>query len=194
MIVCLVGFLEKVYNVQGEKIVSGNLLVVVFSLLVGGIIGEKLRLDEKLGNMSTTSNKSLNSFIDATLFFGVGGLQISGPILMVTESDSSQLILKAFIDLPFAIAFGSTYGKITSLSALPVAAMQIIIALIAYFFSGFFSDTITSQLCAMGYVSLFFSGYNLITNGRHRISNINMLPGIILVVLFNLIIFVTEKI
>jgi len=41
------------------------------------------------------------------------------------------------------------------------------------------------QLCAIGYILLFFSGLNLTTDGKSRINNINMLPGMLLVILFH---------
>ena len=194
IIVSLVGFLENVYNVQGENIASKNLIIVLFSFLIGSKIGEMLHIEEKLGNLSKTSNKHFNAFIDSVLFFGIGGLQISGPVLLAINNDSSQLLIKGFVDLPFAIAFGTAYGKVVSLSAFPVAFVQVLIALIAYFSSDFFSNEMTAQLCAMGYIILFFSGFNLITNGKYKINNINMLPGIFLVVLFNLIFLITEKV
>lgn len=194
LIISLVGFLENMYNVQGERINSENLLVVLFSFFIGSKIGERLRIKEKLSNLSKTSNKDLNAFIDASLFFGIGGLQISGPILLALTNDSSQLFTKGLIDFPFAIAFGSTYGRKISLSALPVALVQILIAFIAYFLSDCFSAEMTAQLCAIGYIILFFSGFNLMTNGKYKINNINMLPSIFLVVLFNLIMRVMESI
>lgn len=184
MIISLVGFLENVYNVQGETIVSGNLLVVIFSYLLGSKIGELLRLEDKLSNFGKTTNKSFNAFLDAALFFGIGGLQISGPVLLAVNNDNSQLFLKCFVDTPFAIAFGATYGKIVSLSALPVAVLQVLIALIAYYSSAVFSNELTTQLCAIGYIILFFSGFNLMPNSKYKINNINMLPSIFLVVLF----------
>lgn len=194
MIVSLVGFLENIYNVQGDSIASENLLVVLFSFLIGSKMGEALRIEEKLSNLSKTSNKQFNAFIDTVLFFGVGGLQISGPILLALNRDSSQLFIKTFVDFPFAVAFGATYGKVVSLSALPVAFIQILIACTACLFAPAFSSSMTAQLCAMGYIILFFSGFNLITNGKYRINNINMLPGIFLVAMFHLIISIMEGI
>lgn len=194
LIVSLVGFLENMYNVQGERINSENLLVVLFSFFIGSKIGEGLRIEEKLSNLSKTENKDLNAFIDASLFFGIGGLQISGPILLALTNNSSQLFTKSLIDFPFAIAFGATYGRKISLSALPVALVQILIAVTAYFLSDYFSTEMIEQLCAIGYIILFFSGFNIITNGKYKINNINMLPSIFLVVIFNLIIRITESI
>ncbi len=194
MIVSLVGFFENVYNVQGENIVSKNLIIVIFSYLLGSKIGELLLIEDKLSNLGKASNKSLNAFLDATLFFGIGGLQISGPVLLAVNNDNSQLFMKCFVDAPFAIAFGAAYGKVVSLSALPVAAIQVLIALIAYLFSSVFSNELTAQLCATGYIILFFSGFNLITDGKYKINNINMLPSIFFVILFNFIISIAERI
>lgn len=187
MILSIVGFLENVYNVNGESIVSENLLIVLFAFLIGSIIGDKLHLEDILSKAGHTSNKSFNAFIDATLYFGIGGLQISGPILLATGGDNSQLFLKSLIDLPFAIAYGATYGKVTALAALPVAAIQILILLITFLFSSVFSSQLIAQLCATGYIILFFSGFNMIADHKNRINNINMLPSIFLVILFHLI-------
>lgn len=194
MIVSLVGFFENVYNVQGRNVVSENLKIVIFSYLLGSIIGELLQIEDKLGNLGKSANKSFNAFLNATLFFGIGGLQISGPVLLAVNNDNSQLFMKCFVDAPFAIAFGATYGKAVSLSALPVAAVQVLIALTACLFSSVFSDELTAQLCAMGYIILFFSGFNLMTDDKHKINNINILPGIFFVILFNIIIGIAERI
>lgn len=190
----LVGFLENVYNIQGKILQSKNLIIVMFTFFIGSKLGDILQIEAKLSNLSKTSNGSFNAFIDATLFFGVGGLQISGPILLALNNDSTQLFIKSFIDLPFAIAFGAAYGKVISLSSLPVSIIQAIIVLITYFFSDFFNNEITTQLCAIGYIILFFSGFNLMTGGKHKINNINMLPSVFLVVLFNLVITVLERV
>lgn len=194
IILSLVGFLENVCRVDGETIAGENLMVVLFAFFIGSQIGEKLQIEQKLSHASNSANAQANAFVDAALFFGVGGLQISGPILLALNNDSYQLVIKAFLDLPFAIAFGAAYGKVVSLSALPVAAVQVLIAVIAYFLSDFFSTEMITGLCAMGYIILFFSGFNLVTNGKYKINNINMLPGILLVIVFNLIISVMERI
>lgn len=194
MIFSLVGFLENVYNVQGKNIVSENLMVVLFSYLIGNKIGEVLQLENKLSNLSKTEDRSLNAFMDAALFFGVGGLQISGPLLLALNHDNNHLFIKTFFDIPFAIAFGATYGKVISLSAIPVAIIQILTASTAYFFSGFFSNEVITQLCAIGYIILFFSGFNLMTDGKYKISNINMLPGVFLVILFNILMSIIKVI
>ena len=185
MLISLVGFFENVFMVSGEGIESSNFFLVIFSLILGNYIGEGLKIDEKLSSAANFGKMSYNAFVDATLFFGIGGLQISGPILLAVSGDSSQLILKSIIDFPFALMFGTTYGKITAASAVPVALMQIVIGLSAYLARGFFTPEIISQLCAMGYIVLFFSGFNLVCDNKFKVKNVNMIPGIFLVIIFN---------
>ena len=188
MILSLVGFLENMYNVEGTRISSENLIIVLFAYIMGNKLGEMLRLEDRLSNLSKTDSTKANAFIDATLFFGVGGLQICGPIALAINGDNSQLFLKTFVDAPFAIIFGSAYGKVVSLSALPVAFIQALIVALAYVASPFFSAQLTSQLCAMGFVILFFSGFNLMSDGKNKISNTNMMPSIFLIIIYHLII------
>ena len=186
MIISLVGFIENIFNVSEMKLESEMLLAVVFSLIVGSVIGEGVRIEDRLSNLSD------NAFLDATLFFGIGGLQICGPVLLAVEGDNSQLFVKSMVDFPFALMFGATYGKITSLSALPVAAIQMITAVAAYFASSFFDASVIGQLCAVGYIILFFSGFNLLCEKSHKISNVNMLPGILMIILVNIGIKISE--
>jgi uncharacterized membrane protein YqgA involved in biofilm formation len=194
IIVSLVSFIENMYNVEGGRISSSSLLVILFAFIIGNKIGEVLRIESWLSNCSKTNSRSFNAFIDTTLFFSVGGLQISGPIALALNGDNSQLIIKCIIDIPFAIIFGATYGKITALSALPVAAIQVLIAIITWLSAAFFTPEMISQLCAFGYIILFFSGFNLLMKESSKINNINMLPGIFLIIIFNVFKDVVERI
>lgn len=187
MIVSLVGFFENIYNVLGESIASENLMIVLFAYMIGSKTGEFLHLEEKLAGLGRSEDGSRNAFLDAVLFFGVGGLQICGPVALAIHQDNSQLLLKSAIDIPFAIALGSTYGRIVALSAVPVAAIQVLIAAAAFACSTIFSNEMTAQLCAMGYIILFFSGFNLITDRKYKISNMNMLPGILFLALYHVV-------
>ena len=193
MLISIVGFFENIFSVSGFGLESTNFLLVVFSLILGNYIGEGIKIDERLSRVANYSKMEYNAFVDATLFFGIGGLQISGPILMAVNCYSSQLILKSIIDFPFALMFGMTYGKISSLASLPVAAMQVLIAFSAYMAKSFFTDAIIGQLCAMGYIVLFFSGFNLICDSKFKVKNVNMIPGIFLIIIFNIFAFLWRE-
>ena len=126
-------------------------------------------------------------FIDSTIFFAVGGMQICGPIMLATFGDNSQLIFKSLIDFPFALMFGISYGRKVLLSSIPVALGQMIIVLLTILSRTFFDTTLIKQLCAMGYFILFFSGFNLICGSKYKINNVNMLIGIIIILIYNAI-------
>lgn len=187
MLVSLVGLLENILSITDGKIVGEHTVIVSIALVLGCLIGDALKLEDRIYSLSKTQNISKNGFIDSVLFFGIGGLQISGPILYALNGDSFQLILKGVIDFPFALMLGATYGKKVSLSAIIVVAAQLIIAALAYCLGAFFSDNLLCQLCSIGYLILFFSGFNMICLPQSKIKNINIIPGIFLIIIYNVI-------
>ena len=187
MIISIVGFFENIFDVNGMILKSNDLLVVVFALIIGTILGDAIQLETKINNISSYLNDSFTAFIDATIFFGVGGMQICGPIMLATVGDNSQLIIKSLIDFPFALMFGISYGKKVLLSSIPVAVVQVIIVLLTILSKTFFDTTVIKQLCAMGHIILFFSGFNLICESKYKINNVNMIIGIFIILLYNVL-------
>lgn len=188
MIISMVGFFENIFDIKEMTLKSSELLVVVFSLIIGTVLGDIFQIETKINNLSGFAKKDFSKIIDATIFLGVGGLQICGSILLATAGDSSQLILKSIIDFPFALMFGMSYGKRAALSAVPVALCQFLVVILAVLSKSFLDTTVIKQLCAMGYIILFFSGFNLVCEKKHRINNVNMITGILIILLYNVII------
>ena len=186
MLISIVGLFENIMSISGEQIVGKSTVIVSIALVLGYAIGERLRLEDRIYSLSKAQTIGTNGLIDAILFFGIGGLQISGPILYALDGDSFQLILKGMIDFPFALMLGATYGKRISLSAFFILAMQIIIALIAYGARQFISEDLLSSLCSLGYLILFFSGYNMLASPKNKIKNVNILPGMLLIILYHI--------
>lgn len=185
MIISIVGFFENIFDIREMVLKSDDLIVVVFALIVGTVLGDAMQLEAKISNLSQLSKNGFSEVVDATIFFGVGGMQICGPMMLATVGDSSQLILKSMIDFPFALMFGISYGKRVLFSALPVAIGQIAIAGITLMSKSFLNPAVIKQMCAMGYIILFFSGFNLICEKKHKINNVNMLIGILVILLYN---------
>ena len=75
MIISLVGFFENVFDVSGITLKSNELLVIVFSLIIGTTLGDAMQLETKLSNLSNFTEGDFSVFIDSTVFFGIGGLQ-----------------------------------------------------------------------------------------------------------------------
>lgn len=191
MIISIVGFFENIFDIREMVLKSNDLIVVVFALIVGTVLGDAMQLEAKISNLSRFSKNGFSEVVDATIFFGVGGMQICGPMMLATVGDSSQLILKSMIDFPFALMFGISYGKRVLFSALPVAIGQIAIAGITLMSKSFLNPAVIKQMCAMGYIILFFSGFNLICEKKHKINNVNMLIGILVILLYNVFLSLT---
>lgn len=185
MLMSVLGVLVNLLKVDGTVLTSMQLPVVLFSLLVGGLLGELLHLEDRMSTIS--SDGFWGSVCNGFLFFGVGALQITGPIALVISNDQSQLILKSFIDFPFAITFGAVYGFGVAISGLPVMLSQAAIAAIAYLMRDFFSPELVAQISALGYVILFLMGLNLSGLSNRKVHIFNLLPSIGILILWQMI-------
>ena len=187
MIVSIIGFFENALIISDAGIKGEHTVLIVLSLIAGTLIGECLHLEERVGSLTCNSKNRLNGVTDASLFFGIGGLQICGSIVLGVSGDSSQLYLKSMIDFPFSLMFGASYGKSSALASIPVALMQLLISVAAFFVGSLLSNGIVEQLCSVGYIILFFSGLNLLRDKEHKVSNINMIPAILIIIVYHLI-------
>lgn len=187
MIISLVGFFENIYNINEMALQSNDLLVVVFALIIGTSLGDFLQLETRMSNISSLVKNNFSSLIDTAIFFGVGGMQICGPMLLVMTGDNSQLILKSIIDFPFAVMFGASYGKKVALSAMPVTIVQLFIAGLTMLSEKILDMSAIKQLCSMGYIILFFSGYNLVCKKGNKVNNVNMIIGIFIILVYNIL-------
>ena len=115
---------------------TGNILIVLGSISLGGITGEILgiqrRLDD-LGNFlerkasaSTFLSKGRFSqgFVTASLVFCIGPMTVLGSIQDGLTGDSSLLLVKSMLDGFAALAFASVFGMGVTASALVVLLVQ----------------------------------------------------------------------
>jgi uncharacterized membrane protein YqgA involved in biofilm formation len=105
---------------------------ILLSLLLGGLLGSALRLEERfesIGEFLKIRFKSkegsfVEGFLDASLLFVIGPLAILGSISDGMGTGIDQLVLKSTLDGFASIAFASTLGWGVAASALPVAVYQ----------------------------------------------------------------------
>lgn len=120
-------------------------LIVLGSLLIGGIIGSLLRLEERLASLAgviqrrvqkphaggsgervdaQARERFIEGWMTASLLFCVGPLAILGSLSDGLGLGIDQLVLKSSLDFFAAIAFASTFGLGVLLSAVSVAVVQ----------------------------------------------------------------------
>lgn len=110
-----------------------TLLVVLGSLLIGGLIGSALKLENRLDAVgdklrikfkASGDSSFVQGFVTASLLFAIGPLAILGSISDGMGSGIDQLILKSTLDFFAAMAFATTLGWGVAASAIPVGVYQ----------------------------------------------------------------------
>jgi len=109
------------------------ILVVLASLLIGGLIGSALRIEDRLNGLGkllerkfskTGDDNFVAGFVSASLIFCVGPMAILGSISDGLGEGNSLLILKSVMDGFAAIAFAAALGWGVGASALSVLVYQ----------------------------------------------------------------------
>ena len=109
------------------------LLVVLGSLLIGGLIGSALNLENRLDGLgeklrqrfgASQESPFVEGFVSASLLFAIGPLAILGSISDGMSTGIDQLLLKSTLDFFAAMAFATSLGWGVAVSALPVGLYQ----------------------------------------------------------------------
>lgn len=161
-----------------------DILVVIFSLIIGGIAGELMRLDTLFERGAGWLKKRVGSkdtgFIDgmitASLIFCIGAMAIIGSFEEGINGDTTILFTKAMLDGFAAIALASSYGIGVLFSFVPVIIYQGALTLFAGSFQEWFSPLIISQLTATG--GLLIIGISLTLLDIKKINLANLLPSL----------------
>lgn len=116
---------------------SAPMLIVLGALLIGGIIGSLLRLEQKVEGLGAALQRRLQSgaasaerrrfiegFVTASLIFCTGPLTILGSLNDGLGNGAEQLYLKSALDGFAAIAFAAAFGWGVAASILTVVVVQ----------------------------------------------------------------------
>lgn len=184
--------------VIGLKMAVGadNDIVVVISLVIGGILGEWVKLDKKLDNLGALVKKKLkvndsnfvDGFVSASLIFCVGAMAIVGSIDAGLRGDYTVLFLKSTLDGIVAIVLASSLGVGVACSALMVLVYQGLITLLAVYLQNILVGDVISYMTAVGGILIIGIGMG-IANIK-QINTINLLPGIFVAVILGYGLFI----
>lgn len=169
---------------------TSNILIVLGSITVGGIIGEILHLQRQLDSIGvwleqlTSRYPFLNrgsfsqGFVTASLVFCVGPMTILGSIQDGLSGDSSLLMVKSVLDGFAAIAFASVMGMGVAFSALIVLIVQGSLTLGSSLFNQILSQAMISELTATGGVIMLGIAVHMLELKRIRLAN--FLPALVI--------------
>lgn len=184
----------------GMTLKSEQFLIVIGSLVLGGIIGEKMDLEGGLNRLggwietkvgSKENGSVAKGFVTATLIYVVGAMAILGALDSGLRGDHSVLFTKSMLDGFSAIIFTSTLGIGVIFSAIPVVLYQGGIALLATQINQFVPEvlmnTFITEMTATGGVMIVAIGLNIL--GIIHIRVANLLPSILVVAVMVLVLY-----
>ncbi len=173
-----------------------NVLILMFSILLGGILGESWRIEDRLealgrwlegrfgGQAKPTGSRSITrAFVTASLVFCVGPLTIIGSIQDGLTGDYTLLAIKSTLDGFAAIAFAATLGPGVILAGLTILVYQGGLSLAAMGFSSSLGGVTRDapaiiEMTAAGGVLML--GISLLLLDLKRVRVANFLPALAL--------------
>jgi uncharacterized membrane protein YqgA involved in biofilm formation len=162
-----------------------HVLLAIGCLLLGGITGELLRIEQRLEELAETLRRKLRSdssrfvegFVTATLLYLTGAMTIVGSIRDGTVGDSSVLLLKSLLDGVASVALASSLGFGVVCSAFPVLVVQGGITLLAAQLAFLSEPAVLDAINATGGLLILGIGINLLEIGRIHVGN--LLPALL---------------
>ena len=166
------------------------LLIVLGSLVVGGIVGSLLRLEQRVESLGGWLQKRLSGssdsaerarfiegFVTSSLVFCTGPLTILGSLSDGLGHGADQLYLKATLDGFAAIAFAASFGWGVAASALTVLVVQGTITALGALLGNVLSDAGLAAVTATG--GLMLVGVALRLLRIREIAVADLLPGLV---------------
>jgi uncharacterized membrane protein YqgA involved in biofilm formation len=179
---------------------TGEILIVLGSVLLGGILGELLRIEERINDFghwieqrgarnktgpdpdrpektsAGSTTRFSRAFLTASLVFCVGPMAILGSFQDGLKGSFDILAIKSALDFFAAMAFASTMGPGVIAAALTVAVYQGALTAGAGSVSGALTDPMIAEMTATGGVLMLAIALGLLELKKVRTGN--LLPAI----------------
>jgi hypothetical protein len=194
MVMWGVGLVSLVIGLQ-MSLATNNILIILGSLLVGGICGELLRLHDGLNRLGEALQAKLSGekdslvskgFVTASLLFCVGPMTILGSIQDGLSGDYTLLATKSLLDGFSALALAASMGWGVSVAALTVLIYQGGLTLAAGLVRTLLTDPMITAMTATGGTLILAIGLNLLDLTAIRVANflpaLAMAPALVAVV------------
>ena len=151
---------------------TSNLLYMLGSIVIGGVIGSLWGVDRRLSELGAALQRRVASrggggtvaeaFVTASIVFCVGPLTFLGSIQNGLTGDASLLAIKSVLDGFTAIALAATLGWGVLLTIPVILLYQGGLALGASLFAGLLSDLQLREMSAVGGLLIIGVGLKLL--------------------------------
>ena len=174
-------------NFESSLPKGSSLLVILAAMLLGGLIGSALSLENRLDAFGENLRRRFRAaeespfvegFVSASLLFVIGPLAILGSVSDGMSQGIDQLVLKSSLDFFAAMAFASTLGWGVAASAIPVAIYQGFWTLIGLGLGSVLSQYQIDAMTICG--GLMLVGISLRLLDIKKIPVANLLPALVI--------------
>jgi len=170
---------------------SGTLLVVLGALLIGGVLGSLIGIDDRLTHFGTwlqlktskagkggDKDKFIEGFVNASLLFTIGPMAVLGALQDGLGQGIDVLALKSTLDGFTSVAFAATFGWGVAFSALPVGIWQGLLYVAALTLGASLSQAVIAAITATGGILLLGTGLRVL---QIRMVNVaDLLPALLI--------------
>jgi len=172
-----------------SALVSNDLMVVIFSVIIGALLGEAARIEARLEALgrylerkvvakSSDTSSFARGFVTASLVFCVGSMAIVGSLESGLTGNHQTLFAKSVLDGVTSVIFASAMGLGVMFSGAAVFIYQGLITMTAVFMKNFLVPETISQMTSVGGLLIMAIGFNMLKITTIRVGN--LIPGIFL--------------
>jgi uncharacterized membrane protein YqgA involved in biofilm formation len=166
-----------------------NMLIVLVSIVLGGVIGEVSHLQERLEafgfmvetRLSRENGAFAKAFVTSTLLYCVGPLAILGSLQDGLHGDVTLLATKSGLDGVSSVTFAATLGVGVLFSTIPVLLYQGGITLGASILTPYLSQPVINAITSSGGLLVIGIALNILQIAKIKVAN--LLPAILIAAL-----------
>ena len=170
-----------------DVIDTDNIVFPLVGMVLGGIVGELLRLEDRLANIGEFLRKKfakeaaessfVNGFVTATLLFCVGPLTILGAIEDASGKTPQLYIIKGTLDGFMSMILTAAHGIGAAFSALSVFVIQGLLTLGGTSIDAVLTERMQTEMFATGGFAVLAIGLNLLQLTKIRLGS--LIPSLV---------------
>ncbi|MBQ8975766.1 MAG: DUF554 domain-containing protein [Oscillospiraceae bacterium] len=166
---------------KGEKI-----MVVILSMVIGGVIGELLDIDKRLHTLGDFLQRKLSpkgaegslfssvskGFVSCSLIVCVGSMAIVGSIQSGMSGNHETLLAKSLLDGVIALIMASTMGIGVSFSGIAVFVYEGLLTVFASFLATLLPEPVITEMTCVGSLLIIAVGTNMTDLTDIKVANL----------------------
>ncbi|QRG70249.1 DUF554 domain-containing protein [Brevibacillus choshinensis] len=173
-----------VYAISKHMPKSQYPVLFIVSLALGGVIGEKLNMEERFKTLVSKISKGnlAEGLSTAVLLFCIGTLSIVGPIESALNGNQTYLFTNAILDFVTSIVLAASFGIGIALSAIVLFCWQGFLFVSAGAVASHIPPELLTEISVIGGVLILSSGLSIL--GLKKFRTMNLIPALLIPVLY----------